>query len=101
MSENPSFEQALAELEQILRDLEDGTTTLDESLARYERGVGLLKSCYSQLQSAEQKIALLAALDGEGKPVLQPFDHAASDSPITETKRRPMRGKPNDKSGLY
>jgi exodeoxyribonuclease VII small subunit len=101
MSENPSFEQALAELEQILRDLEDGTTTLDESLARYERGVGLLKSCYAQLLAAEQKIALLAGLDGDGKPVLQPFDHAASDSPVAEAKRRPMRGKPNDKSGLY
>ena len=93
MSENPSFEEALAELEQILRDLEDGTTTLDESLARYERGVGLLKCCYAQLQAAEQKIALLAGLDADGKPVLQPFDHAASDSPAAETKRRPIAAK--------
>ena len=46
----PSFEKALAELEKILRDLEDGTTTLDEALARYERGVGLLKQCYGQLR---------------------------------------------------
>jgi exodeoxyribonuclease VII small subunit len=101
MSESPSFEQALAELEQILRDLEDGTTTLDESLARYERGVGLLKSCYAQLQAAEQKIALLAGLDADGKPVLQPFDHAASDSPAADAKRRPARPKPPGNSGLY
>ena len=100
MSEGPSFEEALAELEQILCDLEDGTTTLEESLARYERGVGLLKGCYAQLQAAEQKIALLAGLDGEGKPVFQSFDHAASDSAAGESPRRP-RPKPRGNSGLY
>ena len=101
MSESPTFEQALAELEQILRDLEDGTTTLDESLARYERGVGLLKTCYAQLQAAEQKIALLTGLDANGQPALQPFDHAASDGATTEPKRRPVRRAPRDNSGLY
>jgi exodeoxyribonuclease VII small subunit len=101
MSESPSFEEALAELDQILRDLEDGTTTLEESLARYERGVGLLKCCYAQLQTAEQRIALLAGVDAEGKPSLQPFDHTASDSGPAEARRRPMRTKPKDGSGLY
>lgn len=100
MSESPSFEEALAELEQIVRDLEDGTTTLEESLARYERGVGLLKGCFAQLRAAEQKIALLAGLDGDGKPVLQPFDHASSDSVSADGGRRP-RSKPRDNSGLY
>ena len=37
------FEQALAELESILRELEDGTTSLEDALERYERGVGLLR----------------------------------------------------------
>jgi exodeoxyribonuclease VII small subunit len=101
MSEGPTFEQAVAELELILRDLEDGTTTLEESLARYERGVGLLKCCYAQLQAAEQRIALLAGLDGDGKPLLQPFDHAASDSIESDAPRRPMRAKPKDSAGLY
>jgi exodeoxyribonuclease VII small subunit len=101
MTGGPAFEQAVAELEQILRDLEDGTTTLEESLARYELGVALLKSCYTQLQAAEHKITLLAGLDGDGKPVLQPFDHTASDSAVAETRRRPMRAKPKDGSGLY
>ena len=36
----PRFEQALGELDKILRDLEDGTTSLEAVLARYERGVG-------------------------------------------------------------
>ena len=101
MSESPSFEEALAELDQIVRALEDGTTTLEDSLARYERGVALLKGCYAQLAGAEQKIALLTGLDGEGKAVLQPFDHAASDSPAAEAKRRPTRARPRDDSGLY
>jgi len=101
VSEGPTFEQAVAELDQILRDLEDGTTTLEESLARYERGVSLLKCCYAQLQAAEHRISRLAGLDGDGRPVLQPFDHAASDSATAETRRRPMRAKPKDNSGLY
>ncbi len=101
MNESPSFEQAIAELEQILRELEDGTTTLDESLARYERGVTLLKACYTQLQAAENRISLLGGLDAEGKPTLKPFDHTASDSQTIESPRRPGRRVPRDNSGLY
>ena len=54
------FEQALAELESILRQLEDGTTNLETSLASYAHGVGLIRLCYKQLQDAEQKVKLLA-----------------------------------------
>ena len=60
------FEQALAELETILRELEDGTTSLEDALARYERGVGLLRQCYAQLRDAEQKVKLLAGLTEDG-----------------------------------
>jgi exodeoxyribonuclease VII small subunit len=73
-----TFEQALAELERIVRELEDGETGLEESLSRYEKGIGLLKRCYGQLRQAEQRILLLSGLDGDGKPVLQPFEHNAS-----------------------
>ena len=67
------FEQALAELERTLRDLEDGTTTLEEALARYERGVELVRLCYTQLRDAEQRIRELAGLTEDGKPNLKPF----------------------------
>lgn len=77
-SESLSFEQALAELERILRSLEDGATTLEESLAQYERGVGLLKGCYQHLREAEQRIVKVAGLDADGKPVLEGFEHVAS-----------------------
>jgi exodeoxyribonuclease VII small subunit len=75
-----SFEHALAELEQVVHDLEDGQIGLEESLARYERGVGLIKSSYAQLRDAEQRILLVTGADEEGKPVLQPFQHAATES---------------------
>ncbi len=78
MAETPRFEQALAELERVLRDLEDGTTTLDDALARYERGVQLLRLCYGQLKDAEQKIQQLSGVNEDGKPLLQPFEHTAS-----------------------
>jgi len=73
-----TFEEALAELEAIVRELEDGKTGLEESLARYEAGVALLKRCYAQLARAEQRIMLVTGEDGQGSPVLAAFDHSAS-----------------------
>jgi exodeoxyribonuclease VII small subunit len=85
----PSFEQALAELERLVHELEDGQIGLEDSLARYEKGVGLLKHCYQQLQQAEQRILLLTGVDDEGKPVTRPFDHSATvEQPKPEVKRR-------------
>ena len=93
MNDLPSFESALAEVEQIVRALEDGATSLEESLARYERGVALLKVCYGHLRAAESRILLLAGLDGDGKPLLKPFDHIASEPKA--------RANFNSKAGLY
>ena len=73
-----SFEQAAKELEHIVRALEDGDTSLEESLAQYEKGVALLKQCYGQLQLAEQRIQALTGETAEGQPVTQRFDHAAT-----------------------
>jgi exodeoxyribonuclease VII small subunit len=99
MSDSPpdslTFEQALAELEQIVRELEDGQTGLEAALASYEKGVGLLKRCYGQLREAEQRIVQLTGVDAEGRPVLQPFDHAATaEADKGESKRR--RKKANE-----
>ena len=101
MNDNPTFETALAEVEQVLRALEDGTTTLEERLARYERGVCLLKICYGHLRSAETRITQLAGLDGEGKPIMKPFEHTASDGVASEARTRPTRAKPKGDSGMY
>jgi exodeoxyribonuclease VII small subunit len=98
--EHLTFEQALAELEHIVRELEDGQTGLEEALARYEQGVQLLKRCYNQLSQAEQRILLLTGQDAEGRPVLQPFDHAPSgDADKSDGRRR--RKKPDDPEKLF
>src|SRR5436309_14677832 len=76
-SEGLTFEQSLAELEQIVRDLEDAQLGLDEALRRYEQGVGLIKRCQAQLQEAEQRILLLTGVE-DGQPVLQAFKHEAT-----------------------
>jgi exodeoxyribonuclease VII small subunit len=68
-----SFEAALAQLEEVVRALEDGQIGLEESLSRYEIGVGLIKRCQAQLRQAEQRIQLLTGVDENGQPSLQVF----------------------------
>jgi exodeoxyribonuclease VII small subunit len=85
-----SFEQALAELDRLARELEDGKISLDESLQRYERGVTLLKRCHTQLRAAEVRIGELVGEDAMGEAVLRPFDHAPTVklSPLGDGKPR-------------
>jgi exodeoxyribonuclease VII small subunit len=53
------FSEALAELEAIVAALEGGQLDLEDSLARYERGVALLRACQSKLGEAEQRVTML------------------------------------------
>jgi exodeoxyribonuclease VII small subunit len=90
-----TFEEALIELERMVRELEDGRIGLEESLARYEQGVGLVRRCYTQLRAAEQKILLLSGTDDEEQPILQPFKHEATAVARGDGARRP-RKMPDD-----
>lgn len=54
-----SFEAAMSELEQILQVMERGNVTLEESLAKYERGTFLIQYCRKVLTDAEQKVEVL------------------------------------------
>ena len=54
-----SFEDALAELEQILSDIEGGEVPLEESLVKYERGQFLIQHCRAVLSKAETQIEML------------------------------------------
>ena len=87
--ESLTFEEALGQLERIVHDLEEGTIGLEESLARYEQGVALLKRCYNQLRNAEQRILLLTGVDEEGQPLLQPFQPTASPEPARKSRKKP------------
>jgi exodeoxyribonuclease VII small subunit len=93
-----TFEQALAELEQAVHDLEEGRIGLAESLARYEQGVRLLKLCHGMLESAERRIEVLLGVDAEGNPITAPFDdqptHDAAAPTRARVRRRTSEAKP-------
>lgn len=60
------FEEALRALEETVKKLESGETTLEEAMELFEKGVGLTKECSKLLEGAELKVTQL--LDGEEKP---------------------------------
>ena len=62
---NETFELSMKRLEEIVRKLEGGELTLDESLKAYEEGIALVRACSKKLDEAEKKIRLLnVASDG-------------------------------------
>ena len=72
-----SFEDALAELEQILAEIEGGELGLEESLVKYERGNFLIHHCRGVLNTAEKQIELLGkSADGglTSAPLEEPPD---------------------------
>jgi exodeoxyribonuclease VII small subunit len=87
----PCFEESLAELESIVRELEDGQIGLSEALARYEQGVKLLRECYSLLERAERRIELLSGIDAAGNAQTVPFDDQASLELAQKSQRRASR----------
>jgi len=66
--ESLSFEQALDELDQLVRTMESGELTLEESIATYRRGAQLAQHCQARLAVAEQEIS---KLDGD---LLKPLE---------------------------
>ncbi len=54
-----SFEEALAELEQIVRGLEGGQQKLEDAIAAYERGAALRRHCEAKLAEAEARVAAI------------------------------------------
>jgi exodeoxyribonuclease VII small subunit len=61
------FEAAIAELEGIVKKLEDGDLALEASLKLYERGVQLSRFCHARLEAAERRIEVLNER-GEARP---------------------------------
>ena len=67
-----SFEEALTELESIVRALESGKAPLEESISAYSRGVALKDHCAAKLRAAELKVETLS-LGADGTPMTAPF----------------------------
>lgn len=66
------FEHSLDELEQLVAKMEGGELSLDESLASFERGIGLYRHCQQSLEQAELRVRLL--LDPEAPDSAEPFE---------------------------
>ena len=89
--DQPSFEDALKRLEEIVHSLEEGNVGLSEALERYEEGVKLLRQSYELLQRAERRIELLSGVDAEGNPITQPLDDTATIDQAEPGNRRGRR----------
>ena len=66
------FEQSMQALEDLVGRMEAGDMTLEESLAAYERGVGLYRRCQAALEQAELRVRLLS--DPANPEDARPFD---------------------------
>lgn len=77
--EEPTFEQALAQLESTVEKMESDTLPLEELLTRYEEGLKLVKFCSEKLDGAEKRIEIIAREAG-GKPKLVEFDPTSRQS---------------------
>ena len=69
-SSEPSFEQALAELEKIVARMESGELSLEQALATHKRGLELARFCQQRLEAAQQQVKVL---EGE---VLKPLSES-------------------------
>ena len=82
------FEAAIAELESIVKKLEEGDMPLEQSLALYERGVQLSRFCHARLEEAERRIEILSDR-GELKPAPASLasDQDSADRPAVKRDR--------------
>lgn len=78
------FEEAMAKLENIAGAIEQGEIGLEESIDRYEEGMGLIAHCRKILGDAELKIQKLQA-DSEGRLEPEPFE-APTDDDATDAE---------------
>ena len=69
-----SFEDALADVQRIVRELESGDVPLDESLRQYEIGIRRLRACQRHLETAEQRIRVLVDIDDSGNAVTEELE---------------------------
>jgi exodeoxyribonuclease VII small subunit len=96
-SEATTFEAALAKLEAIAAELEDGKIGLSEAMLRYEEGIALLKSCDKKLRGAEQRIRVLSGVDSDGNPITEPLEGEPGCLPGQATSNsEPTNREPTD-----
>jgi exodeoxyribonuclease VII small subunit len=68
-----NFEEAMVELETLVRKLEDGRLPLEDAITTYERGIALKGHCESKLKAAKMRVEKIV-LQQNGPPTTEPFD---------------------------
>jgi exodeoxyribonuclease VII small subunit len=107
-----TFEDSLAELQAIVSELEEGSLGLETSLARFERGVNLLRSCYAILESVEQRVQILTAFNSAAEPTTVAFGSAASfeqfengtgleEAPVSDADQQVPANSDSEKPSLF
>ena len=67
----PTFAEAMAQLEEVVRKLEQGDAPLEEAINLYKKGMELSKLCHDTLQNAEQQLISIVGENGEKEPFQQ------------------------------
>ncbi len=90
----PSFEDAMQRLDEIVAGMEDSQLSLEEMISSYEEGVRLLKLCRHRIDGARRRVELISGdLEG-GKATLTPFEEGATGEETADhaEKTRPASG---------
>jgi len=72
-SKNINLEKALADLEELVEELESGDLPLEKAMKKFEEGIKLTRSCQKALKDAEQKVEILLKSAG-GDETLEDFE---------------------------
>lgn len=98
-SQEPSFEDSLAEVERVVRLLEGGTPDLADALTEYETAIKHLRNCQKWLTTAKQKVELLTGVTEEGEPITTPFDeHSGELEERAGTRKRARKASPKSQN---
>lgn len=85
MSEE-SFEDSLRRLGEIVKQLEDGDLSLEESLRAFEQGVALTRAAKARLSAAQARVDELLAVDEQGRPVTRDLTRDPAAGPPPEAR---------------
>ena len=87
-----SFEDAIKRLSDIVKRLEEGELSLEDSLSAFERGIALARDAQQRLDAAEARVDELIGVDDKGNPVTRPMTDAAARG--HRTTPEPARASP-------
>jgi len=102
-SDEPSFEDAMQRLDEIVAGMEDCQPTLEEMISSYEEGVRLLKLCRHRIDGARRRVELISGDVEGGKITLTSFEEPSTDEETDESSEKPRpqlrRRKTTDTEG--